>query len=230
VPEDRTALLTFNSALEVDWLEPASKAGETLSGHKDLVTRLAMLLSEAPLGVPMTAQQVPRPKTRKTDRRYTPNGTPHVESCLADVIATTEPSSSDQRIGVAACQRSDEDGIHYFLTCKTGKRTICHDANHCFACERINSGLFSPDCLGRCGSGCGILHIGTYSYDCGDHDRCGRRHGSSTNPFDSECGDEFWEADDDTLWGRRNCPRRPTTIPYGAEEIAHNFSLAMPSP
>ncbi len=40
--------------------------------------------------------------------------------------------------------------------------------------------------MGRCGPGCTALN--TWTYDCGDHDRCGRVHGGSTNPWDSECG------------------------------------------
>ena len=57
--------------------------------------------------------------------------------------------------------------------------------------------------MGECGSGCDGLNI--FTYDCGDHDRCGRVHGGSANPWDAECGDEYWEADDDFLWGYPNC-------------------------
>lgn len=57
--------------------------------------------------------------------------------------------------------------------------------------------------MGECGPGCNGLNI--YTYDCGDHDRCGRVHGGSTNPWDSECGDEYFEADDDFIWGWPNC-------------------------
>jgi hypothetical protein len=47
--------------------------------------------------------------------------------------------------------------------------------------------------------------LNIYTYDCGDHDRCGRVHGGSLNPWDAECGDDYWEADDDFLWGWPNC-------------------------
>lgn len=59
------------------------------------------------------------------------------------------------------------------------------------------------DCIGRCGSGCGSFFTvaSAWTKDCLDHDRCGRVNGGSTNPFDSECGDEYAEAADDYLFG-----------------------------
>ncbi len=59
------------------------------------------------------------------------------------------------------------------------------------------------DCIGRCGSGCGSWFSwrSAWTKDCLDHDRCGRVNGGSTNPFDSECGDEYNEAADDYLFG-----------------------------
>ncbi len=59
------------------------------------------------------------------------------------------------------------------------------------------------DCIGRCGSGCGSFFTiaSAWTKDCLDHDRCGRVNGSSFNPFDSECGDEYREAADDYLFG-----------------------------
>lgn len=58
-------------------------------------------------------------------------------------------------------------------------------------------------CLGRCGSGCpGIFTIASaWTKDCLDHDQCGRVLGGSTNPFDSDCGDEYAQAADDYLFG-----------------------------
>ena len=59
------------------------------------------------------------------------------------------------------------------------------------------------DCIGRCGSGCGSWFSwrSAWTKDCLDHDRCGRVNGGSTDPFDSECGDEYDEAADDYLFG-----------------------------
>ncbi len=61
-------------------------------------------------------------------------------------------------------------------------------------------------CIGRCGSGCGSIFTiaSAWTKDCLDHDRCGRVNGggsASTNPFDRECGDEYFEAADDFLFG-----------------------------
>ncbi len=58
-------------------------------------------------------------------------------------------------------------------------------------------------CLGRCGSGCpGTFTIASaWTKDCLDHDQCGRELGGSSNPFDSNCGDEYFQAADDYLFG-----------------------------
>ncbi|WP_010521381.1 hypothetical protein [Aquimarina agarivorans] len=58
-------------------------------------------------------------------------------------------------------------------------------------------------CLGRCGSGCPSFFTlaSAWTKDCLDHDRCGRALGGSTNPFDSNCGDEYADAADDYLFG-----------------------------
>lgn len=58
-------------------------------------------------------------------------------------------------------------------------------------------------CLGRCGSGCGSWFslASAWTKDCLDHDQCGRQLGGSTNPFDSNCGDEYSDAADDYLFG-----------------------------
>lgn len=61
----------------------------------------------------------------------------------------------------------------------------------------------SDDCLGRCGSGCGSWFslASAWTKDCLDHDQCGRQLGGSTNPFDSNCSDEYSDAADDYLFG-----------------------------
>lgn len=60
-------------------------------------------------------------------------------------------------------------------------------------------------CIGRCGSGCGSVFTiaSAWTKDCLDHDRCGRVNGgnANSNPFDRECGDEYFEAADDYLFG-----------------------------
>jgi hypothetical protein len=205
LPEDRDVLVALVKALDQRWLEPTRDTQGTLGGHRDLVLRVTMLLAEAPLGLRLDPQGVPRPGERTLDRTIEMTGVaPAEESCLADVIATTEAGSDERRDAVILCQQSNEDGILYFGSCATAGRTICHDADsHCFLCETISSGPGSSGCLGECGPDCDGLNI--YTYDCGDHDRCGRVHGGSLNPWDAECGDEYWEADDDFLWGWPNC-------------------------
>jgi hypothetical protein len=110
------------------------------------------------------------------------------ETCSPDVVSPTAPGSGERAAALAACQESNEDGIWYW-SCATTARWIVHDANsHCVLWESLTSGPRSSGCLGECGPDCNGLNI--YTYDCGDHDRCGRVHGGSLNPWDSECGDE----------------------------------------
>lgn len=201
-PDDRDALVAFAAALITEWATPAIGSGAEVTDHRDLVIRLAELLAEAPLGEKIGTKSVPRPAETTTDMRVVPSGVPTVESCVEDALAegATEAAAAD------ACQRIDEDGIQYFgSSCATRYRTLCHDtAGHCFLCESVWSGPHSSACLGRCGPGC--TGSPTYTYDCGDHDRCVRVHGGfPANPWDRNCGDEFWTADDDLLWGRWNC-------------------------
>lgn len=70
-----------------------------------------------------------------------------------------------------------------------------------FTNERVQ--VNGNDCLGRCGSGCGSWFslASAWTKDCLDHDQCGRQLGGSTNPFDSNCGDEYSDAADDYLFG-----------------------------
>jgi hypothetical protein len=211
VPEDRSAMLRFDKALVTKLTAPLKdKNVTTIPAHQDLLSRLSALIAEAPLGTAMTKQEVAKPAEATSDTRYTPDGVPTVESCLQDVIKTSEPKTDARTVAVAACQQGNEDSILYF-SCAIGGKWLCHDSDsHCFLCETIQAGYgASVDCLGRCGPGCGLPPPtgghGAYTYDCGDHDRCGQAHGGSANPWDSECGDEYWEADDDFLWAGPNC-------------------------
>jgi len=53
------------------------------------------------------------------------------------------------------------------------------------------------NCSGRCGAGCNHWFDDDYTWDCFDHDRCVDHYGGSSMWDNSNCGDEFWEADDD---------------------------------
>ena len=205
LPDDHETVQALSRAFDQEWVKPTLSRQGALGGQRDLLVRLAMLVSEAPLGVNLERQQVPRPGERRLDKKFAMTGAaPAVESCLSDVMATTTAATPERISAVAACQQSNEDGILYFGDCSTYGRWLCHDADsHCFLCETISAGPSSSECMGECGPGCNGLNI--YTYDCGDHDRCGRAHGGSTNPWDAECGDEYFEADDDFLWGWPNC-------------------------
>lgn len=200
-PDDRAALDAFARSLESTWIKPAAAAKTPIPLHRDLTIRLAMLLAEAPVGTRIGAQEVPRPVERY-GKRELPASAAAVASCLQEGASATAPKSEARIAVIAACQESNEDGIWY-TGCNVNEWVI-HDADsHCILGEVIYVGPASYDCMGKCGGGCFI--ITGYTYDCADHDRCGRAHGGSTNPWDSECGDEYWEADDDFLWSSNQC-------------------------
>jgi hypothetical protein len=200
-PDDRAALGAFAGSLESAWVKPANATKTPISLHRDLTIRLAMLIAEAPVGSRIGTQDVPRPVERYGERQI-PAGAAAVESCLKEGASATVPNSESRSAVVAACQQSNEDGILY-TGCNVNAWVV-HDAgSHCFLGESIYVGPASYDCMGKCGGGCFI--ITGFTYDCADHDRCGRVHGGSTNPWDSECGDEYWEADDDFLWSTNQC-------------------------
>lgn len=199
-PDDHDAIVAFAEDLSSTWVsEDNSKAAIPL--HRDSILRFALLLAEAPVGVKIGTQDVPRPVERYGKRKL-PEGTPAVESCIEASTANASLDSAERGAALAACQESNEDGILY--TGCNENAWVVHDADsHCFLGETIYVGPASYDCMGKCGGGCFI--ITGYTYDCADHDRCGRAHGGSTDPWDSECGDEYWEADDDFLWSTNQC-------------------------
>ncbi len=200
-PEEGLAVGAFASALESAWVEPASLTKAPISLHRDLTIRLAMLLAEAPLGTKIGTLDVPRPAERY-GKRELPAGAEAVKSCIKEGAFATVANSPERVAVMAACQQSNEDGILYTGCNETA--WVVHDADsHCFLGESIYVGPASYDCMGKCGGGCFV--ITGYTYDCADHDQCGRVHGGSTNPWDSECGDEYWEADDDFLWSTNQC-------------------------
>lgn len=200
-PDENLALDAFANALEAEWVEPASATKAPISLHRDLTIRMAMLLAEAPPGTRIGPQDVPRTAERFGTRKL-PEGAAAVESCLKEGAFATVENSAERKAVVAACQENNEDGIWY-TGCNVNEFVV-HDADsHCFMGETVYVGPASYDCMGKCGGGCFI--ITGYTYDCADHDRCGRVHGGSTDPWDSECGDEYWEADDDFLWSTNQC-------------------------
>ncbi|WP_444946435.1 hypothetical protein ACJJIP_06400 [Microbulbifer sp. VTAC004] len=103
----------------------------------------------------------------------------------------------------------DEDGILY-MTCTYQLKQSSHDACDLHNFQSFTSHLgcnIEKNCPGRCGEKCGSDNSGkgTYSQDCADHDYCCSQHGGCTWATGSICSDEYWEADDDYLWGNQNC-------------------------
>lgn len=61
-------------------------------------------------------------------------------------------------------------------------------------------------CMGRCGGGCGWGAPSAYTLDCLDHDTCSHDLCSSSGASDTNCGDEYNQAQDDWTWGvSRGC-------------------------
>lgn len=217
VPTDRQAAVGLVAAIDRQWIRAAAADGRSLTMERDLAARLAFLVAEAPLGTALTDQRVRQPAAGTeaaggSGARTVAGALPVADPtrCITEtanrVAAQRGVAATDANVALeatAACQVSDDNGIWYF-PCTTANRTLCHDAGgHCWLCETIHTGPGSSECMGECGPGCNGLNI--YTYDCGDHDRCGRAHGGSLNPWDSECGDEYWDADDDFIWGWPNC-------------------------
>lgn len=201
-PAEHAGLQSLAAKVSTEWAAPAKAANRALPTHTDLMLRLVMLAAEAPPGVKLVSYRANRPAmTMETATDFTRTER-QSSTCIESALERTADKSAERQQALAACQRSDEEGIFY-MACVRANRPLNHDAgSHCFLEESINSGPGSSDCMGECGPGCN--GIDTFTYDCGDHDRCGRVHGGSLNPWDSECGDEYFEADDDTLWAPIN--------------------------
>ena len=147
--------------------------------HEMLVYRRVLFWAEAPVGLALPARVITKPNVRVGEKPL--------------------PGENPQAV---ACQAGNEDGVLHFSTCGAASRWLVHDATtHCITGESIQAGIGTPECMGRCGPGCWPPLCGwsSYTYDCGDHDRCCRVHGGCTNPWDASCSDEYWEADDDFL-------------------------------
>lgn len=146
--------------------------------QESLLFRLVQLFAEAPVGLTIDTAEVRGP------------------------VAGARPGPPSS----LACQQGGQNGIAYLSGGCTFQPYggICYDtATQCFACYTVANGCNAPgSCPGRCGSGCGLFGgVGAYTRDCAEHDRCCGLNGDCLNPFSLACGDEFWEAADDFLWG-----------------------------
>lgn len=177
---DRDTLLAFTRRLD-ERLAPQTRA---LPPHEDILRRLAHFWAEAPVGQTLGEQRVTKPAAGRPDPRF-PGESPFA--------------------AVEGCYIPENNGVTLF-SCTFQNKVVCHDADnggHCFTCEAVPAGC-GGSCLAECGPGC--FGTNTVSWDCGDHDRCCQHHGGCTNPFDSNCGDEYFEAADDFISGIFNCP------------------------
>lgn len=200
VPEETRALAALGRSFDSRWAVPARANEAQLPMQQNLVLRFAMLLAEAPAGIPLETYDAPRTKEWTGDHS-SPGDALVVDSCT-EQVNTAVKNGGDGIAAARACQRSDEENIRYT---RCNKRAWTqHDSNgHCFLGESLFVGPRAAGCMGKCGGGCFV--VTGFTYDCSDHDRCGRVHGGSTNPWDSECGDEYFEADDDFLWSSDQC-------------------------
>lgn len=190
--EGKMALVAMERALAGRLAPKRSPLGP----HEALLYRAVMYWSEAPAGLVLTSDKISSVHQQHGVKDPRAAGPPSgsEEPCI-------DPVTGDVSI---LCQQSNEDGIWY-IGC-SGSWLACYDsASRCFSCAYQTVGK-ARDCWGRCGGGCCVPDgLGIYTYDCHDHDTCCRLHGGCANPWDSECGDEYWEADDDFLYGQQNC-------------------------
>lgn len=106
--------------------------------------------------------------------------------------------------GGKPCQLNDEDGVT-LLPCGNSYNNASHDARgHCFTTESVRSGPSDPNDVGRCGPSNSPILVYGYTQDCLDHDRCVGHEGAGKFQNDEDCGDEFYEADDDFFFTYRN--------------------------
>lgn len=186
-PTEREALRSLAAQVNAKWLAPTGEKSGELSEPVDLMVRLVMVAADAPPGHVLSKRTVKQPTTIRVE---TAADLPRPGTLE---VRCEDGAGSLTKAQAAACQQSDEDGI-YYMSCSTLIRGLTHDANHCFIVEGISSGPGSSGCVGECGPGCN--GIDTYTYDCGDHDRCGRAHNDSYGTG-GPCGDEWNEAQND---------------------------------
>lgn len=213
-PADIAALQASTRSLRIDLLAAGDATVEALPSHAELLMRFTMLLAEAPAGVTMINIKASEPAgTSEPAEQLTTIGLASASGACAgveegylakgaaDVGERSSLVAPQETLGTG-CQRSDEDGIQYW-SCAERNRWVSHDAyKRCYGLIYLNAGKGSSGSLGECGPGGN--GIDTFTQDCGDHDVCGRIHGGSYNPWDAECGDEYFEADDDFLWATIN--------------------------
>ncbi len=201
--DEHLALAELNTALE-QHLDPYKRE---LAPHADLLHRVVSYWAEAPVGyefkrrvITRTAPNIPplQPDAVAATCTY---GCESIPSCFLD-------DSCCESCGWP-CGCNGNSLAHLQQGCSCAYYWLSYDylGEYCYCSEVFVAGCdLDSACLGRCGSGCGGADgAGVYSYDCADHDRCGRGHGDCYSSSDVGCLDEFDEAADDYLLLSYNC-------------------------
>lgn len=194
-------------------LDPANP----LDPQDDLLVRLLMFLSEAPVRVPLEDQLALQPKPGDFKMETAIEAVSEVSSRTpiseeSSVSELTQAACKNEKdfaaLNLVACLNPN-DNDNYIHTCATTTRTTQHDdGKHCFKTYRVTSGPHTTrsKCFGRCGKGCGKYNgLGIYTLDCLDHDHAVRHSGSYTTPY---VQDEFRWTFDDVNYGENNPNRR----------------------
>ncbi len=201
--DEHLALVELNAALERH-LDPYRRE---LSPHADLLHRVVSYWAEAPVGYQFTRRVIaraasdvppPQPDSARATCTY---GCESIPSCFLD-------DSCCESCGWP-CGCSGNSTAHLQHGCSCASYWLSYDylGEYCYCSEVFVAGCdLDSACLGRCGIGCGDADgAGVYSYDCAEHDRCGRGHGDCYSSSDVGCLDEFDEAADDYLLLSNNC-------------------------
>ena len=203
-----------NAALTQQDVAALNGLSEVLGARKDfrqmteaeaILTRAVAMLSEAPVGLTLGQRNMTRTQPSVVSQKLA------YDTAVADGVEAAVPPADEGKIDPIAnpgeeqnqaTQSSDEDGVLYYGSCAYTTRTVCFDGRYWnFSCNSRMTGA-GDVCRGKCGPGCG--GVGTlpfYTYDCGDHDWCLYFHGGSSLGGNADCGDEFYEADDDYMLG-----------------------------
>ncbi len=208
--EERMGLLALSAKLE-RYLNPYNRQ---LLGHEDLLFRVVSYWAEAPdsfplkrrvISVPLPVPAIPEPLTQASSQTCSTGCEPE-PPCFDD-------DSCCERCGFLFCGCDGEREFEFrYLEqgCACASYVLKHDylGVHCYCSEILQAGCdLDRECLGRCFAGCGGSGgAGVYSYDCAEHDRCGRAHGCESSS-DVACLDEFAEAGDDAFqpWNCAGC-------------------------
>lgn len=218
------------TALCTEFEKSLGPVGAKLPPEKDLLVRSTCFFAEAPAGIRLKTETVPKTSVsqeRSGSEETLPNEELGVEFVNVSYSSAdhgdghtvlNEEACAEAETGnfaaLAYCRKRDNDGIRY-LSCSLRTHRLAHDTKygHCFRNYTRWTGPCTRRCIGRCGGGCGgqqptyPYRTGVYSRDCAEHDRCYYHHPNSPGfaKWDRDCGDEWNDAQDDFAYGKFNC-------------------------